>query len=324
VSAKARAPKRRSRGTRFACSCQQERFALTRGGATLFVQTGKRVEEHKPDMARHGAETFLFGTCGGGVALTFNGVSVVGNRDVFMDEAKRIRSLPAPRIDRYASVVAELKEGQRARLDAIESELRQRSGELVTAGVEIGNLLVEAKKLLGHRHFGLFLERMRIDREKAFTAMRIAEVVKATPRFFGTFQKMGQEKTALLMRLPDAKRVEILEDGVPVDGQRVPVTELSYRKFNAVVRSIVGKSSRGRKPKDEGPKPAERAGVPTGIFEAFQHVFDGLKVLERAAKKDWPAEQRVRIGRLWQQVWRRTYELQNEHGLGELLAARTQ
>lgn len=305
MTTKARAPKKRARGRAYDCVCGGEKLRLT--------------HERGVD-ARAERWGYLIGECGGGVALQFDGAKVVEFKTVDAKEIGRARSLPAPRQEPYEALLAGLIEAQRRRLSEIEAALRKRSADLVVAGVEIGGMLIEANKILGYRHFGLFLDRLKLDRERAFTAMKIAEAVRATPRFFGTFQKLGQEKTAILMRLPEGKRVEVLEEGVALNGgPATPVDRVTYRQLNAYVRSVVGKSTRGRKPKAKDDALTERFGLPIEIFDAFQGAMKNLKALEKFARAGWDDTHRPAVAKLWGNVNHLFHRLQDDLAMVDLL-----
>jgi hypothetical protein len=313
---------KRARGRAYRCPCGQERFVLSHRGIVVIHGEGRGQREAEAEVRRQGAEAFAFGECGAGVALKFDGARVVGSREARPDEVNRIRALPAVRVDDYTAMVASLTEPQRIRLQQIETALHDRAGHLVVAGVEIGNLLLDANRLLaGHKRFGLFLERLKIAREKAFTAMRIAQAVAAMPQCFGTFQKIGQEKTAILMRLPEARRIELLEQGVPINGHRVPIIEVSFRPLNAVVRSIVGKSARGRKPKTNGDdgKGRDRFGLPADLADPLLDALQAFHGLRAAVKRGLHEKHHVAVDRLWKRIARQFHELNEDYHLGELL-----
>lgn len=322
---KPRQSKTRQRGQRFHCPCQHESWVLTRRGAFHeFVGGDKKAVSLQAETRRYEGWTVLTGHCGAGIALQFKGAKVVESRDVMLEEMKRIRELPARRVDEFEEVLGGLKPERLERFRHIDTELDRRSADLVTAGVELGTLLKEAKEILGHRHFGLYLDRKGIDRTRATRSMEIAGLVAWNPKVLSTSKKLGYEKTALFARLPHAMRLQILDDGMPVDGRVVPLTEVSYRQLNAYRQSVLGKSTRGRKPrvKPSTDEPRDHYGLPAEFGEPIHHALGGLQALKVLAKKKRFAgldpDKRLIAGRVWEQIWNLAYKLEHELGLGGL------
>lgn len=314
--------KTRHRGQRFLCPCQHESFVLTRRGA-FHELVGASVEA---DTRPHDGWTFLTGSCGAGVALRFKGVKVTDSRDVLLEEMKRVRALPARRIEPYEQVLRGLDEKARLRLDAIVAEIRDALAQGMKQWLVAGERLTEAKRLFkGDRGaFGCWVKQNGMDPHHAHRFMTAYDLTRALPAFSPTLVKMGQEKLVLLERLPGPKRIELLEAGVPVNGAVVPIDRVTYRQFNEYVRSITGKSTRGRKAKEKpaGDEPREHYGLPAEFGEALHAALGGLQALKALAKKKRFAEldpKRRRIaGAVWEQAWDLAYRLEHELGLGEL------
>lgn len=299
----------RARGRAHPCACGEEKLRLTHRGPELRVD----------------GWSYLVGECGGGVGLRFQGIKVVESREVDKAEIDRLRALPARRVQPHQAMLDALEERTRTRLDTIVVEIREAIHEGMQRWLAVGRLLAEAKRLLKKGDFGLWVEHNGMDRVHAAKLIAVHEMARAVPAFSQTFEKIGQEKTALLTRLPEAKRLEVLEAGVPVQGTPTPLERVTFRQLNAYVRSIVGRDPRGRKPRAEAApaaKPKERFGLPIEMVEPLQEAMKGLHALRAPVKRELATltpPQRLAFGRLWVQVMRLFYELHDDLGLGRLL-----
>jgi hypothetical protein len=298
--------KSRARGRAYECACGEEKLRLTRSG---------------PD-ARHDGWSYLVGKCGGGVKLRFNGAKVVEWKAVDDHEINRVKTLPVRQISRAELALERLGDVKRARLKEIEIDIR----EAIQAGMEkwmlVGERLAEAKRILAHGDFGPWVEGNGMDRVHAHKFINAWTMMAATsPALHKRFVNIGQEKTVLLTRLTEAKRLEVLEHGIPVNGAPKPLEDVTFRELNTYVRSIVGKSTRGRKPKPgDADKPTERFGLPLELADPLQAILRGLHALQAVAKKQGIAKKhRVPAGRLWQRVHVLTQKLHHDHRFGELL-----
>jgi hypothetical protein len=285
------------------------------------VEPKLRLTRQGPD-ARHDGWSYLFGKCRGGVKLRFNGAKVVEWKHFDDAEGDRVRALPAPRLNAYETMLERLDDRQRVRLDAIVTEIRDALREGMTHWLAIGKLLVEAKQLLKKGDFGTWVERNGMDRHNAHRLMSVFDMATAAPAFSSTFRKIGQEKTVLLTRLTEAKRLEVLEHGVPIGGTPKPLDEVTFRELNTYVRSIVGKSARGRKGKAApAEKPTHRFGLPIGVVEAFQAIDKGFEVLREYAKHGIDPKPAKAMTPLWRRVNRGFFRLQDDHGFAKFLEA---
>lgn len=301
-----RPTKSRARGRAYECACGEEKLRLTREGVA----------------ARVDGWGYLFGECGGGVKLRFAGIKIAETRAVERAEAERVRALPARRLDPAQTMLERLDEQARARLEAIVVEVRAGLERGMESWLVVGQLLAEAKDLLKKGDFGLWVEQNGMDRVHAHKFVTMWETVHDAPRRFSqTFVKIGQEKTGLLARLPAAKRLEVLEGGITVEGRPVPLERATFRQLNTYVRSLIGKDPRGRKarPKEE-PKPKERLGLPIETFEAFQAAMKGLQALVTKAKSGWTDKEKPAARKFWGNVNHLFFRLQDDFGMGELLA----
>ncbi len=299
--------KTRSRGRAYTCACREEKLRLTRKG----------VE------ARVDGWGYLFGKCGGGVKLRFEGIKVVEVRAVEFLEARRVRTAPVKSVDALEAMLGELDDKARARLDAIVVEIRENIQQGALRWMTVGRLLFDAKRLLKKGDFGLWVERNGLDRVHAHRFIAVYEMLRGAPAAFSqTSVKIGWEKTALLARLPEAKRLELVDRGVPINGKPTPLDQVTFRQLNAFVRSIVGKDPRGRKKKgDDGAKPTERMGLAIETFEAFQGVLKGLQLLRRRTKEGWSDRERPAAKKLWASVRHLFYDLDEDRGMGALVEA---
>jgi hypothetical protein len=297
----------RARGRAYECACGEEKLRLTRSG---------------PD-ARHDGWVYLFGKCGGGVKLRFTGAKVVEWKSVDDLEIARVKTLPVRKLTAFESMIEKLDDKQREKLDALVGEIREALREGMKQFLVVAKLLADAKHALRDDHgaFTLWVRHNGLDPVHAHKFIAIHEAARSSPALSQTFVRIGQEKSVLLTRLPDAKRTEVIEDGVLVDGKRKPLDDVSFRELNAYVRSIIGKSARGRKAKagaDE--KPTERFGLPLELADPLQAVLRGLHALQALAKKHGiQKKHRVPAGRLWQRVYVLTQKLHHDHRFGELL-----
>ncbi len=314
--------KARHRGRVLRCDCGEEKFVLTRTGA-LLVRKGPngRIVKSPAEPRIHDRWAYLIGDCGAGVKLRFDGVKIVAAESVGIAENARISRLPAVRRDPYEAIVERLDARARARLEQIAATVDQKIAVGLTNAIEVGDLLLEAKGILKHGDFGAWVERRKLDAHNAFKFMRLAERAHERPALLNTFRKIGQEKSIALIRLPDGKLSEVIEHGVPIAGQPKPLDQVTFRQLNNFIRSIIGKSGRGRK-KTPAPatKPTERLGLPIALFDAFQEALKGLQALKVHAKAGFTDAQRPAARQLWGNVNRLFFELQDERGFGELLA----
>lgn len=316
--------KKRHRGRRVHCPCRNESFVFTRRGAIHEFRTAADQKLASKDVESRVVNgwTYLLGDCGGGAAVRFQGAAVVDSREVFPDELKSLQSLPVKRVDELEAALGALKEAALQKYRENDATLDRRQVEFVQAGLDLGVLLVEQKQILGHRVFGVYLERKGIDRTRAVRSMEIARAFRETPQIYSTSNNLGYEKAALLARLPAPARVELIEAGVPVQGQLVPIARVSYRQLNAHIQSVRGKSTRGRKPKakpEPDSKPAERLGLDIEVFEAFQAAQKGLHALKKKAKAGWSDRERPGARQLWGNVNHLFWVLQDELGMSQLL-----
>lgn len=323
MSAPVKKRARRARGSSHVCPCQHEKFVLTRRGALLVPLAEKRRGAGAPAETRpHDGWAYLFGECGGGVKLRFAGVKVLETRPVERAEADRVRSLPARRLDPIESMLSGLDDKTRARLDAIVVEIRTGLQEGMRSWLAVGRLLAEGKLLLKKGDFGLWVERNGLDRMHAARFITAWETVHDAPqRFSPTLEKIGHLKIELLSRLPEARRLEVLEHGIPINGHPTPLEQVTYRQLNGYVRSIVGRGPRGRKgAATPEAKPSERLGLPIEVFEAFQAAMKGLQALTKKAKEGWSDKEKPAAGKYWGNVNHLFFRLQEDLGMAELLS----
>jgi hypothetical protein len=305
--------RKRARGRAYPCACGEEKLRLT----------------HRGVDARVTPYSYLFGECGGGVRLRFEGIKVVEVQTVSKVVIDQIRNLPARPMDLYQSALEGLDEKTRHRLDELVALVRETLAEGTHQWIEAGGHLCEAKKTLKKGDFGLWVRHNGLDPATAMRFMRAYEVVASIPGFISTSKKtiknIGHWKLFPLSRLSPAKRLEIIEEGVPVNGGMKPLADVTYRDLNAYVKSVVGRDPRGRKAKEklEEPRPKERFGIPIDLFEPIQQAAQALQRLKVQIKRDaldpLNAGQHRAVYRLWMNVNALCYELHNDYGLGELL-----
>ena len=299
------APKR-ARGRAYLCACDEEKLHLTREG---------------PD-ARHDGWSYLVGKCGGGVKLRFDRMKVVEWKAVDDLEVARVRALPARRLDAVDMALEALDARRREELDAIVADVRSDLLERGRLWVRIGQRLARAKEILGHGVFGRWVERNHMDRNNAYKFIAAWEMVRsAPPAIAQALGTLPQEIVVVLTRFPAAKRNEIVEHGVPINGVLKPLEQTTTREFQAFARASLGKSPRGRKPKDApATKPTEKHGLPIELADPLTAVLRGLHAIKALVQKDRiPKKHVVAFGRLWNRIHRLTYELHAERGLGDLL-----
>jgi hypothetical protein len=298
---------KRPRGKARECVCREEPLRETR----------------ETPIITDGEWNYLFGICGGGARRRRRGREVEWE-PFTKEQGERVRNLPARRVDLYTSILEALTEQKRRRVKEIEALIEHRSADLVAMGAEIGAVLLEAKEILGYKDFAAWLYHLKLSSRQAYTCMRIAEVSGGSHGSFQMFKKLGQEKLILLARLSPAKRQELIDDGVPLNGAAKPLTEVTYRELNTYVRSVNGKDPRGRKRihPEKPPRPTQRFGMPIHIVEAFEGAARALAILEQAAKeKDFEeyGQEAVAMVRLWwEQIYGCVAELNETHGLKEV------
>jgi hypothetical protein len=290
----------------------------------------RKLVREAASTRHHNGLLYLFGDCGAGIALRFGtGTKVEEVRTVDRTEADRIRALPVLRGAAEDALLEGLGEAARRRLDELVVEIREAIQQGMAKWIEVGERLAEAKKLLARRKgdprdkgdFTVWVRRNGMDPVNAFKLIRCYEVFRASPNAQKLFLSIGQEKTVLLTRtrLSDAKRLEILQHGVPLDGVLVPLERVTYRQLAAYVRSLVGRDPRGRKPRTAAPepKPKERLGLPIEIQEAFKAIIDGLRTLRKKDAAGWAPKERPAARNYWHQIWGRTCVL-HDGALGAL------
>lgn len=301
--------KKRPRGRAYECACGEEKLRLSRSG---------------PD-ASHNGWVYLWGECGGGVKLRLDGARIAETRAVEEAEAKRVKALPVRRIEPFDAMVARLDDRQKDRLTVLTAEIREALREGMKQFLVVGKLLADAKRVLQDDRgaFTVWVQHNSFDPNSAYKFIAIHEAARSTPGLSQTFGRIGQEKAALLTRLPEAKRAEVLEDGVLVEGKRKPLEQATFRELNTYVRSVVGKSARGRKPGAKGKdEKKQRYGLAVDLFDLFHQTIDGLKRLEKFAAAGWTDEQRKPVANLWRHVNRRFWTLQTDYKMGDLLEDR--
>ncbi|MGH7341632.1 MAG: hypothetical protein ACREKH_14160, partial [Candidatus Rokuibacteriota bacterium] len=238
-------------------------------------------------------------------------------------EADRVRTLPARRVDPYDGMLEALDETARRRLDGLVVEIRAAVERGMQGWLATGRLLAEAKKLLLKKgDFGRWVERNGMDRAHAHRFIEAWTLVESVPAALSpTLVKVGQHKIALLSRLAPAKRLEVLEHGVALNGGEPQALEqVTYRQLNAYVQSVVGKSARGRKGKGApAAKPKERLGLPVEVVEAFQGALQHLGTLAKKAKLGWSDKERPAARRFWSNVNHLFFKLQDDLGMAALL-----
>ena len=119
-------------------------------------------------------------------------------------------------------------------LEAIATEIREKTAEVEVYFIKIGKLLNQAKAEIEDGCWLAWLEKnTTLNRSVASRFMRLAKAFPDGP----PVAHLGFTKTLLLLDVPADRRDSFIKEPLMLDGQRKEVCSLSKRELEEVIRS---------------------------------------------------------------------------------------
>lgn len=137
-------------------------------------------------------------------------------------------------ITQELSATANLSSDQQV-IEEITAKILQHKGQVVQSFLEIGNLLIEAKKhLTKHGHWLAWLSTsVDISERMAQRYMQLATAF-SNPT---SVSDLGMTKALALLALPEAKRETFIGESHEVNGEQKKVSEMSTRELKKAIRA---------------------------------------------------------------------------------------